>query len=120
MAEFPQFNNAKLMIAASVRHCRTTIEDLPLGHIVVDEEGAIKSIDIFTRRYIGLEKTEGKRLHDLIMPSDVLFPREFSAKAIGDLGDVRFVSSSGLEVSARVVCVPGAEPGTYLLSVAFG
>ncbi|HIA55168.1 MAG TPA: hypothetical protein EYN91_24315 [Candidatus Melainabacteria bacterium] len=119
MSSFPEFDNAKLMIAASVRHCRNTVEDLPVGQIVVDERGAIRSIDLPTQRLLGLETLNGVLVFELVADVSNVFPSKFSAATFGDLGVVQFLSINKTEISSRVVCVPGPHPGTFLLSVVF-
>lgn len=117
MPNFPEFDNAKLMIAASVRHCRNTVEDLPVGQIVVDERGAIRSIDATTHRLLSLETLNGVLISELMADDSKLFPSQFSAATFGDLGVVQFLSVEKTAIPARVVCVPGSHPGTFLLSV---
>lgn len=120
MSHFPEFDNAKLMIAASVKHCRNTIEDLPVVQIVVDEDGAIRSIDVPAKHLLGLEDFEEMRVLEIVADFVNVLPRRFSAATLGDLGVVQFLSTEKTELSARVVCVPGAHYGTFLLSVVFG
>lgn len=119
MSEFPQFNNAKLMIAASVRHCRITIEHLPVGQIVVDEFGIVRSIDVITEETLGFKNLRGKMVSELLVDGRSVFPRRLSIANLGDLGDMTFRSYGGTDFPARIVCVPGSTPGTFLLSVAF-
>ena len=119
MSEFPHFDNAKLMIAASARHCRTTIEDLPVGQIVVDEAGTIQSIDVSTEMALGFENIRGMRVLELLLDGYKCFPQKLSLSTIGDLGSNKFCSRDGKEFSARIVCVPGSHPKTFLLSIVF-
>lgn len=120
MSEFPQFDNAKLMIAASIKHCRTTIEDLPVGQIVVNEEGAIRSIDVSTEKALGYESLHSVLLYEIIVDGDRRFPRKLSPSAYGDLGEMVFLSIDKTQFRARVVCVPGPQSGVFLLSLVFG
>lgn len=120
MAEFPQFNNAKLMIAASIRHCRTAIEDLPVGQIVVDKEGNIINVDASTREALGLENVDGMKVSALLVDAEKVFPQKLSLAFVGDLGVAAFPSAKGGRLPARIVCVPGAHRDTFLLSIVFG
>lgn len=119
MSEFPRFDIAKLMIAASARHCRTTIEDLPIGQIVVDEAGAIQSIDVSTEKALGFENVRGMQVADLLLDGDKCFPQRLSLSNVGDLGSNMFRSVEGKEFPSRIVCVPGSHPNTFLLSIVF-
>lgn len=120
MAEFPQFNNAKLMIAASIRHCRTAIEDLPVGQIVVDKEGNIINVDASTREALGFENVDGMKVSALLVDAEKVFPQKLSLAFVGDLGVAAFPSAKGGRLPARIVCVPGAHRDTFLLSIVFG
>ncbi len=119
MSDFPRFDNAKLMIAASVRHCRTTVEELPVGQIVVDQLGNIRSIDRSTETVFGFENTSGKNISELLVEEEKLFPEKLSPQNYGDLGEVAFRAKSDSPYYARVVCVPGSHPQTFLLSLIF-
>ncbi|PZM83284.1 MAG: hypothetical protein DKT66_08990 [Candidatus Melainabacteria bacterium] len=120
MSEFPHFDNAKLMIAASARHCRITIEELPVGQIVVDEVGTIQSIDVSTEKALGFENACGIRVSELLLEADKCFPQKLSLANVGDWGSNKIHSVEGKEFAARIVCVPGAHPKTFLLSIVFG
>jgi hypothetical protein len=119
MAEFPQFTNAKLMIAASVRHCRLTIEELPVGQIIVDECGIIKSIDSSTAHALGFENLAGKPLSMLLIDAVEKFPKKLLPTHCGDIGVMMFRSAGETVYFARLVCVPGPHPQTFLLSLIF-
>jgi len=119
MSEFTQFDNAKLMIAASVRHCRLTIEELPVGQIVIDEIGKIRSIDASTERILGFENACGRSIVELLVEADKHFPRKLSPMNYGDLGVLSLQSTDGTLYHARVVCVPVPHPQTFLLSLIF-
>jgi len=120
MAEFSQFNNAKLMMAASIRHCRTMMEDLPVGQIVVDEEGTIINVDASTLGVLGFENVRGMKVSALLVDAEKVLPKRLSQAFAGDLGAVALSSAQGGNLPARIVCVPGAHPGTFLFSIVFG
>jgi len=117
MSKFPQYDNAKIMIAASVRHCRRTLEELPVGQIIVEENGVIRSIDNSTIQFFGLETPVGKRLCELL-GEPAKFPKKLSPAHYGDLGDWVFLSSNGTS-RGRIVCVPGVHHQTFLLTIVF-
>lgn len=119
MAEFPQFTNAKLMIAASVRHCRLTIEELPIGQVIVDEFAKIESVDSSTQKVLGIENPCGKPLSELLVDAEKSFREKLLPIHCGDLGTVVFCSASATVFPARLVCVPGPHPRTFLLSLIF-
>ena len=119
MSEFPQFDNAKLMIAASVRHCRITLEQLPVGQIVVDQLGKIRSIDRSTETVLGFESICGKHISELLVKDQKSFPDKLSPQNYGDLGEMTFRASDKTLIPARLVCVPGSHPQTFLLSLVF-
>ncbi len=119
VSQFPQFDNAKLMIASSVRHCRLTLEELPVGQIIVDEFGKIKSIDSSTLQVLGFTNLYGKPMSELLVDAEKSFPEKLLPIHCGDLGLVVFQSASETVFSARLVCVPGPYPQTFLLSLIF-
>ena len=119
MSQFPQFDNAKLMLAASVQHCRILIEELPVGQIIVDENGVIRSIDSSTQSVLGFEDMEGRRIADFLVDGESAFPKSLSPVSYGDLGDMIFLSIKGTRYTAKVVCVPGPHQQTFLLSLVF-
>lgn len=119
MSKFPQFDNAKLMIAASVRHCRITVEDLPVGQIVVDQLGNIRSLDRSTETMLGIEGSWGKHISELLVDAEQLFAKNRSPEKYGDLGKIKLRARDETLISARVVCVPGSHPQTFLLSLVF-
>jgi hypothetical protein len=119
MSQFPQFDNAKLMIASSVRHCRLTIEELPVGQIVVDDFGNIKKIDSSTERTLGFADTCGTPLSALLVDGERKFPTKLSPIHFGDLGVMLFRAVDETVYPARLVCVPGHHPQTFLLSLIF-
>lgn len=119
MSDFPQFDNAKLMIAASARHCRITIEELPVGQIIVDEFGNIRSIDRSTETLLGFENIRGKHMSELLVDAEKQFPKRLSPQNYGDLGEMAFRGKDDSPYPTRVVCVPGSHPQTFLLSVVF-
>ena len=119
MSEFPQFDTAKIMIAASVRHCRFTLEDLPVGQIIVDEFGMIKSIDVSTADVLGCENPIGTLVGQYFFRASKLFPTKFSPSHFGDLGEFQIRARDETLLPARVVCVPGNQPQTFLLSIVF-
>jgi hypothetical protein len=119
MSDFPHFDNAKLMIAASVRHCRITIEELPVGQIVVDELGNIRSIDRSTETNLGFENICGKHISELFVDEGKPFPKKLSPRNYGDLGEMAFHAKDASLIPARLVCVPGSHPQTFLLSLVF-
>jgi hypothetical protein len=119
MSDFPQFNNAKLMIAASVRHCRFTIEELPVGQIIVDEFGNIRSIDRSTETVLAFGNIRGKHMSELLVDAEKQFPKKLSPQNCGDLGEMAFRAKDETLIPARLVCIPGSHPQTFLLSVVF-
>ena len=119
MSDFSHFDNAKLMIAASVRHCRITLEELPVGQIVVDRLGNIRSIDRSTEAVLGFENTCGKHISEILVHEEKLFPENLSPKNFGDLGEMTFRAKNDSPYPAKVVCVPGSHPQTFLLSLVF-
>lgn len=119
MSKFPQFDTPKIMIAASVRHCRFTLEELPVGQIVVDEFGLIRSIDVSTAEVLDCENSVGKPIGQYICRASKEFPAKFSPVHFGDLGEFQIRARDETLFLARVVCVPGNHPQTFLLSVVF-
>ncbi len=119
MSDFPQFDNAKLMIAASVRHCRITVEELPVGQIVVDQLGNIRSIDRSTQTVLGFENSCGKHISEFLVDEEKMFPEKLSPNNCGDLGELAFRAKDETLIPARMVCIPGSHPQTFLLSLVF-
>jgi hypothetical protein len=119
MSKFPQFDTAKIMIAASVRHCRLTLEELPVGQIVVDEFGLIRSIDQSTMIVLGVETAHGAGLKQFVSQQSKQFPEQLSPANFGDMGEFQFLGRDNTLLSAHIVCVPDHHPQTFLLSIVF-
>jgi len=119
MSKFPQFDNAKIMIAASVRHCRFTLEDLPVGQIIVDENLQMRAIDVSSANIFGIETAASGHLSRFISPHGKQLPQKLSPAVFGDLGEFYFLAKDAQVLCARVVCVPGHHPHTFLLSIVF-
>ena len=119
MSEFTHFNNLKLAFASRVQLCRILIEELPIGQIIVDENGVIRSIDHSTQSVLGYEHVVGKRLSEFLLDGDAVFPKRLSPMSYRDLGEMTFLSKDETRYPAKVVCVPGPHAQTFLLSLIF-
>lgn len=119
MSKFPQFDTAKIMIAASVRHCRITLEELPVGQVIVDAFGVIRSVDESTARAIGWEETSGDCFNQYVAATGKQLPEKLSPAHIGDMGEFQILAQDKTVLFARLVCVPGHHPQTFLLNLVF-
>lgn len=113
---------SELLLAASVHHMHSMMEDLPVGQLSFDYQGHLKQIDDYSCSLLGLTD---RNLSKPVTLKDLLSgetPDLLDSFRKGDRGHCHWVSLRtvhGVEVAARLVLTESLEPFRYECAIIY-
>jgi len=111
----------KLLLEARLHHTRITMEELPVGRVVIGQTGVIESIDSWTENILDFaqEDLRGRSLVRIFPELALQLFELMSAKQFGLAGQTNLRTRGGRFIAAQVVVIPAAEPQGFVCEIIF-
>lgn len=111
----------KLLLEARIHHTRITMEELPIGRIVIGHTGVIESIDSWTEHILDFayDDLKGRSVARIFPELAIALFELMSAQKFGLAGRTNLRTRGGKFIEAQVVLIPAAEPRRFVCEIVF-
>lgn len=111
----------QLLLEARLHHTRITMEELPIGRVVIGQTGVIESIDSWTEHILDFADGDlrGRSVARIFPELALVLFELMSARKFGLAGSTNLRTRVGNSITAQVVLIPAAEPRRFVCEIIF-
>lgn len=111
----------QLLLEARIHHTRITMEELPIGRVVIGQTGVIESIDSWTEHILDFADVDlrGRSVARIFPELALVLFELMSTRKFGLAGSTNLRTRVGNSITAQVVLIPAAEPRRFVCEIVF-
>ena len=111
----------ELLLEARIHHTRITIEELPVGRIVIGADGVIESIDAWTEQLLDFSPQElrGRSVARVFPDLAIQLFELMGARKYGSAGRTNLRTRRGKPLAVEIALIPAIEPFKFVCEIIF-